>query len=186
MLTSYMNYQLEGEWPVTKSGKFLRDPTLNFMLAGRDTTGAALTWFFWLVSVRQEVEIKILEELKPISLKSTPESSDKQREILRVFDSEELSQSVYLQAALCESLFHSFPPVPFEHASVLKPEVRPSGETIQLGTKILVPLYTMARMESIWGKDCSEFKPNRWITERGKPRSEPSHKFMEFNTGPRN
>lgn len=109
MLTSYMNYQLEGEWPVTKSGKFLRDPTLNFMLAGRDTTGAALTWFFWLVSVKREVEIKILEELKPISLKSTPESSDKQREILRVFDSEELSQSVYLQAALCESLFHSSP-----------------------------------------------------------------------------
>ncbi|CBI21517.3 unnamed protein product, partial [Vitis vinifera] len=33
-----------------KSNKFLRDTIVNFLLAGRDTTSAALTWFFWLVS----------------------------------------------------------------------------------------------------------------------------------------
>ncbi|KAL2907273.1 Alkane hydroxylase MAH1 [Bienertia sinuspersici] len=43
----------------------------------------------------------------------------------------------------------------------------------------------MARMKSIWGDDCNEFKPERWITESGKIKHEPSYKFLAFNAGPR-
>ena len=49
----------------------------------------------------------------------------------------------------------------------------------------MIPLYTMGRMEFIWGKDCLEFKPEIWITEKGKLKVEPSYKFMAFNSGPR-
>ncbi|KAI4969055.1 hypothetical protein ZWY2020_046385 [Hordeum vulgare] len=42
----------------------------------------------------------------------------------------------------------------------------------------------MGRMEE-WGKDCMEFRPERWITDDGKLRYEPSYKFIAFNTGPR-
>ena len=47
--------------------KFLKDTALNLLLAGRDTTGTALTWFFYVISQHPEVEKKILDELKPIS-----------------------------------------------------------------------------------------------------------------------
>ncbi|GMY13274.1 alkane hydroxylase MAH1-like [Fagus crenata] len=40
-------------------------------------------------------------------------------------------------------------------------------------------------MESIWGKDCLEFKPERWISERGRILHVPSFKFIAFNAGPR-
>ena len=43
----------------------------------------------------------------------------------------------------------------------------------------------MGRMEGVWGKDCLEFKPERWISERGTLRHEPSYKFLSFNCGPR-
>ena len=43
----------------------------------------------------------------------------------------------------------------------------------------------MGRMESIWGRDCLEFKPERWITEGGGIRHVPSYKFIAFNAGPR-
>uniref|UniRef100_A0A453FR70 Cytochrome P450 94A1 n=1 Tax=Aegilops tauschii subsp. strangulata TaxID=200361 RepID=A0A453FR70_AEGTS len=44
------------------SDESLRDVVTNFILAGRDTTSSALTWFFWLVSTRPDVEDKITRE----------------------------------------------------------------------------------------------------------------------------
>jgi len=43
----------------------------------------------------------------------------------------------------------------------------------------------MGRMESIWGGDCLEFKPERWISEQGRIMHVPSYKFIAFNAGPR-
>lgn len=51
--------------------------------------------------------------------------------------------------------------------------------------KVIFSLYAMGRMKFIWGKDCREFKPERWISERGKVKHEPSYKFLAFNAGPR-
>ncbi|XXG49375.1 hypothetical protein AAC387_Pa02g3578 [Persea americana] len=181
LLTAYINYQHEDGLGLSNSDKFLRDTAVNLMLAGRDTTSSALTWFFWVVSMNPEVETKILQELKATS----PKLREGGHGIPKVFDAEELSQLVYLHAALCESL-RLFPPVPFEHKSAVQPQVLPTGETIQSETKIVIPLYAMGRMESIWGKDCLEYKPERWISERGKLKFEPSYKFMAFNSGPRN
>jgi cytochrome P450 len=43
----------------------------------------------------------------------------------------------------------------------------------------------MGRMEQIWGEDCLEFKPERWISDRGEIIHVPSYKFISFNAGPR-
>ena len=43
----------------------------------------------------------------------------------------------------------------------------------------------MGRMKSIWGEDCHEFKPERWISNKGSIKHEPSYKFLAFNAGPR-
>jgi cytochrome P450 len=40
-------------------------------------------------------------------------------------------------------------------------------------------------MEQIWGEDCLEFKPERWISDRGQIKHVPSYKFIAFNAGPR-
>ncbi|KAF8410959.1 hypothetical protein HHK36_003496 [Tetracentron sinense] len=123
------------------------------------------------------VETKILEEL-------TENSPVKESEKWRLFDPEELSGMVYLHGALCESL-RLFPPVPFQHKVPLSPDILPSGHKVNPEKKILVSLFAMGRMEEIWGKDCLEFKPERWISERGGIRYEPSYKFFVFNAGPR-
>ncbi|KAJ0967507.1 hypothetical protein J5N97_024424 [Dioscorea zingiberensis] len=156
-----------------EANQMLRDTTMNLMLAGRDTTAAALTWFFWLLSKNKEVEEKILEELKQYSLEKKEAISN-----------EELGKLVYLHAALCESL-RLYPPVPFEHKGAVKEEVLPSGDKVRPGLKILIFTYAMGRMKGIWGEDCMEFKPERWISEKGRVRHEPSFKFLSFNSGPR-
>ncbi|KAM0949369.1 putative cytochrome P450 [Dioscorea sansibarensis] len=172
LLTSYIK-DTNSIDDIQESNKILRDTTINLMLAGRDTTGSALTWFFWLLSKNKQVEEKIIDELKQYSL-------EKKGRI----DREELGKLVYLHAALCESL-RLYPPIPFEHKGVVKEEVLPSGDKVKPGMKILILTYAMGRMEGIWGEDCMEFKPERWITEKGKLRHEPSFKFLSFNSGPR-
>ncbi|KAK5785405.1 alkane hydroxylase MAH1-like [Gossypium arboreum] len=157
--------------------KFLRDTILNMMLAGRDTTSSALTWFIWLVSRHPIVENKIIEELQSI----IPAEETKKR---RLFNAKKVKNLVYLQGALCEAL-RLYPPVPFQHKEPLKPDTLPSGHPIHPTTKIVFSLYSMGRMKSVWGEDCFEFKPERWITEKGGIKHEPSYKFMSFNAGPR-
>lgn len=42
----------------------------------------------------------------------------------------------------------------------------------------------MGRMEAIWGNDCKEYKPERWLRD-GRFMSESAYKFTAFNGGPR-
>ncbi|XP_049354453.1 alkane hydroxylase MAH1-like [Solanum verrucosum] len=158
--------------------KFLRDTILNFMIAGRDTTSSGLTWFIWLVVTHPEIEKKIREELKAII--SLGEEGEKQR----LFKGGELKNAIYLHAALCESL-RLYPPVPFQLKTPQEPDVLPSGHRVHPKMRVMVILYAMGRMESVWGKDALEFKPERWISERGTVKHEPSYKFFSFNAGPR-
>ncbi|KAL2528074.1 Cytochrome [Forsythia ovata] len=160
-----------------RDDKFLRDTILNLMLAGRDTTSSALTWFIWLVSTHPEIERKIRDELRS----SMPAE---EAEKCRIFQVQELGKLVYMHAAMCESL-RLYPPVPFQHKEPLQAEFLPSGDFVHPKMKIIFSLYAMGRMESIWGKDCLEFKPERWISERGTIKHEPSYKFLAFNAGPR-
>jgi cytochrome P450 len=54
------------------SDEGLRDVVTNFLLAGRDTTSSALTWFFWLVSTRPDVEDQIVRARSSSSLMPRP------------------------------------------------------------------------------------------------------------------
>ncbi|KAK3419123.1 hypothetical protein EUGRSUZ_H04847 [Eucalyptus grandis] len=157
--------------------KFLRDAILNLMIAGKDTTSLVLTWFFWALSTNRSVEMKIREEIRSV----IPEEEQN----LKVFKiGEQVHNLVYLHGALCESL-RLYPPIPFEHKCPVKPDVLPSGHKVDPGKKILIHLYAMGRMKSVWGEYCFEFRPERWISKSGGVRHEPSYKFLAFNAGPR-
>ncbi|OAY46525.1 alkane hydroxylase MAH1 [Manihot esculenta] len=161
----------------TKSNKFLRDMAFNLFLAGRDTIGASLIWLFWLVGTHPSVEKKILEEIKE-------NLGEKTNEKRRVFSTEEVRKLVYLHAVICEVL-RLYPSVPFEHKVSIEEDILPSGHNVPKNMRILFSFYSMGRMEEIWGKDCLEFKPERWISERGRIKHVPSYKFVAFNAGPR-
>lgn len=90
---------------------------------------------------------------------------------------------MYLQAALSESL-RLYPSVPFEFKEVIENDVFPDGTMIKKGSQVFYSIYSMARMESIWGKDCLEFKPERWLKD-GQFVSENQFKYVVFNAGPR-
>ncbi|URD75761.1 Cytochrome P450 [Musa troglodytarum] len=155
---------------------FLRDTDIDFMLAGKDTTSSALTWFFWLLCSRPDVEAKIMDEIRSVRAR-WPSTSP------AVFDFEELREMHYLHAAITESM-RLYPPVPLNSQSCLSDDVLPDGTAVKKGWFMSYNSYAMGRMEPIWGPDCREYKPERWLDE-GKFRPESPFKFPAFHAGPR-
>lgn len=159
---------------------FLRDTILNLMLAGRDTTSTGLTWLFWLLSKNPSVEIKVRKEIESVlNIKDDDDGRN-----LKFFSVQDSRKLVYLHGAISEAL-RLFPPVAFESKSPIKPDILPSGLKLDANAKVILSFYSMGRMESIWGKDCLEFKPERWISSSGNVKHEPSFKFPAFNAGRR-
>ncbi|TKY69114.1 Alkane hydroxylase MAH1 [Spatholobus suberectus] len=156
--------------------KYLRDTAFSLVAAGSGTVSASLSWFFWLVSTHPVVEAKILQEIKDNCL-----NQDGNWIASSV---EEFGKLVYLHGAICEAL-RLFPSIPFDHKCAIKSDMLPSGHHVSPNTMIIYSLYAMGRMEQIWGDDYLEFKPERWISERGGIIHVPSYKFIAFNAGPR-
>ncbi|KAJ6852728.1 uncharacterized protein M6B38_254110 [Iris pallida] len=178
LLTVFM--RLRDEEGREYSEKFLRDVCVNFILAGRDTSSVALAWFFWLLQDNRGVEERIVEELRGI-LKERDGGEGEEEEV--VFKPEEVKRMDYLQAALSEAL-RLYPSVPVDHKQVSQDEVFPDGTVLKEGTKIIYAMYAMGRMASIWGEDCREYRPERWLKD-GRYQSESAYKFTAFNGGPR-
>ncbi|CAN4105493.1 unnamed protein product [Withania somnifera] len=167
------------------SDKFLRDICVNFILAGRDTSSVALSWFFWLLDRNPEVEQRILAEMCKILNERENDIKEEEEEdgSHLIFKPAEIKKMEYLQAALSEAL-RLYPSVPVDHKEVVDDDVFPDGTVLKKGTKVVYAIYTMGRMEAIWGKDCREYRPERWLRD-GRYMSEPAYRFTAFNGGPR-
>ncbi|CAI0454902.1 unnamed protein product [Linum tenue] len=159
------------------SNKFMRDVAISLIVAGRDTVSSALTWLLWLVATHPDVEKRVLEEIKQVMTTTTSSSGG-------LLSEDELNKLIFLHATICETL-RLYPPFPIEHKCAVEADVLPTGHCVRKGTKILVSIYSMGRMEEIWGDNCMEFKPERWISEQGSIIYVPSYKFMAFISGPR-
>ncbi|KAI3505130.1 hypothetical protein L1887_27046 [Cichorium endivia] len=162
---------------------FLQDVALNFILAGRDTSSVALSWFFWLVIQNPRVEQEILTELCTVLMATRGHDTSKWLEDPLVF--EEVDQLTYLKAALSETL-RLYPSVPEDSKHVIADDVLPDGTVVPAGSSITYSIYSTGRMKFIWGDDVLEFKPERWLSKDGKKfEVKDQYRFVSFNAGPR-
>eukprot|EP00850_Spirogloea_muscicola_P012888 SM000085S23238 [mRNA] locus=s85:170102:172350:- [translate_table: standard] len=194
---------------------FLRDIAINFVLAGRDTSAIALSWFFWLLYQHPAVEDAVLAELRQtVARRQEPEGagSERGRASQRpaatqggdvddesqgadatstsdkhgsgpLFSFEELKQMHYLHAALSESM-RLYPPVPIDSKDASRDNHLPDGTFIPKNCRVSYSIYAMGRMESIWGDDAAEFRPERWLQDGHFVPASP-FKYPVFNAGPR-
>ncbi|KAJ4971729.1 hypothetical protein NE237_004828 [Protea cynaroides] len=157
---------------------------LNFVLAGRDTSSVALSWFFWLLMTHPRVEEMIIDEISTV-LKKT-RGDDRRKWVEEPLGFDEVDQLVYLKAALSETL-RLYPSVPGDFKYVLSDDILPDGTVVPGGSTVTYPIYAVARMKTIWGDDCLEFRPERWLSSDGDRYEPPkeSYKYVAFNAGPR-
>ncbi|THF99137.1 hypothetical protein TEA_027884 [Camellia sinensis var. sinensis] len=89
----------------------------------------------------------------------------------------------YLHAAISEAM-RLYPPVPVDTKACKDDDVLPDGTIVKKDWFVTYHTYAMGRMESIWGSDCREFKPERWI-ENGTVKQESPFRYPVFHAGPR-
>ncbi|KAL1816746.1 hypothetical protein ACET3Z_019320 [Daucus carota] len=135
---------------------FVIDIVISFILAGRDTTSAALTWFFYLIANHPDAESKILAEINDKNFEKNSESSAYN----------EVKDMMYTHAALCESM-RLYPPVPTDGKQVMEDDVMPDGTRVYKNDRVIYHPYAMGRSEKLWGSDWREFRPERWLERDG-------------------
>ncbi|XP_074579196.1 cytochrome P450 94C1-like [Curcuma longa] len=146
---------------VEDDDEYLRDIVVSFLLAGRDTIASGLTGFFLLLTRNPRAAALVRKEINAGSGRD------------------------YVMAAIHESL-RLFPPVQFDSKWCTDDDVLPDGTFVRKGTRVTYHPYAMGRMESIWGADCGEFLPERWLHgDQPAFASESLFKFPVFQAGSR-
>lgn len=78
-----------------------------------------------------------------------------------------------------------YPAVPGNRKQALKDDVLPDGTVVYKGDEITFQPFCQGRHEKVWGPDAKEFKPERWISEKGDLIKMDGGKFVAFHAGPR-
>lgn len=157
--------------------KYLRDVCVGLVMAGKDTVSSGLTWFFWLLSSNPRVEKRIVEELGAIRARHKKSLGDSH-------SFEELREMHYLHAAITESM-RLYPPATFGRKLCTMDDVLPDGTMVKGGWSVMYSAYAMGRMEEIWGEDCHEYRPERWLENGVVFRQESPFRYPIFHAGPR-
>ncbi|EMS53087.1 Cytochrome P450 86B1 [Triticum urartu] len=175
ILSSYIND------PDFADYDFLCAGLIGLMLALRDTVRTTLTWIFYNLAQNPDIVATIRNELLPIALQKAPTGAG----AMVIFEPEEIKSLVYLRATLYETL-RLYPPAPLERKTVATEDIMPSGHKVHAGDTVFVSIYSMGRMRDVWGENCLDYNPHRWLSKDGNTlRYVPSHKFLSFNSGPR-
>ncbi|KAJ6879255.1 cytochrome P450 704C1-like [Populus alba x Populus x berolinensis] len=160
---------------------YLRDIILNFVIAGKDTTAAALSWLIYMLCKHPAVQNKIAQEVKEAT--KVKEITDF-AEFAASINEEALEKMKYLHAAITETL-RLYPSVPVDAKVCFSDDTLPDGFNVRKGDMVAYQPYAMGRMKFIWGDDAEEYKPERWFNEDGVFQQESPFKFTAFQAGPR-
>ncbi|KAI7728121.1 hypothetical protein M8C21_028623 [Ambrosia artemisiifolia] len=109
--------------PGNMTDKYLRDISLSFVIAGKDTSANTLAWFFYMLCKHPLIQQKIADEVKTATEADDDTSMDEFG--LRLTDAA-LEKMHYLHAALSETL-RLYPAVPLDGKSAVKDDVLPDG-----------------------------------------------------------
>ncbi|CDO69788.1 hypothetical protein BN946_scf184766.g33 [Trametes cinnabarina] len=132
----------------------------TFLVAGHETTSTATSWCLYALSQAPDVQRKLRDELLTVDTE-TPTM-------------DELMALPYLDMVLRESL-RLYPAVPETGRIAKRDDIIPLDKPftdkngnvqdhvrIAKGDIILIPIKTVNRLESLWGADAHEFRPERW------------------------
>jgi cytochrome P450 len=156
-----------GDTYIEPNDSTLRDVILNMVIAGRDTTAQALSWTFYRMCIHQGIQEKLRTEVLE-ALKSSGEYEElKKNNYLGNISYETLQTLKYTEAFLMEVL-RLHPSVPKEAKCCFQDDILPDGTPVKVGDVVAFLPWCMGRDFDLWGEDCMEFKPERFL-DKAKP-----------------
>lgn len=165
----------------------LMSQSATILAAGQDTTSVATTWALYLLAHHPQIQSALRVEIQ--NHLPSPSSADETVNAA-------LIESLPFLAAVCNEALRLFPPAPVLRRHVVKPGTIILGEPIPLGTVMVTSIWATHRMQSIWGLDAKEFKPERFLqygydgkmkfdAHAGLHGEEATYSFLPFGAGVR-
>ncbi|EOX96172.1 Cytochrome P450, family 704, subfamily A, polypeptide 1, putative [Theobroma cacao] len=130
--------------PETMTDQYLRDIILNFLIAGRDTTANALSWFFYMLCKHPLIQEKVAQEVIDINCSHGNDASVD--DFITTIPDATLEKMHYLHAALTETL-RLYPPVPRAD------DIFPDGRKVKKGDGVAYVAYSMGGPRICLGKE---------------------------------
>lgn len=159
--------------------EMVADAALTYLSAGRDTTGQALTWTFYLLMKNRHIAAKVRMEVQKrfeeTDLPPTQEHFDP-----TVFTPTSMP---YTMAVFYEAL-RLFPPIPFEIRQCMQDATLPDGTFLPKDSVLVWCIWAMQRSRITWGNDADAFRPERFLDE-GKLIHRSATEFPVFYGGTR-
>ena len=143
-----------------------RDEVITIFFAGHETTAAALTWAFYLLSQHPEVEARAREEVKTVLNGRPPAFAD-------------LPRLAYLHRVLQETL-RLYPSAYLFARQAVEDDVI-DGYPIPAGNLIFISPYVTHHDPACW-PDPERFDPDRFLPEQVAAR--PREVYYPFGEGP--
>ena len=166
-----LEHGIEEGSPLTK--QYLRDMILVSLIGSRDTTGSALTSCVSFLCRNPEWQEKLRIEALAVFGGNIQEAL--------TFDDIE-GKSPLTEAVFMESI-RLQPPVPLNEKIATADVTLPSGTKVYEGEHVGFGPGVMGQNPNVWGEDCTEWKPERWLG--GKDKQYDDFMFLTFNCGPR-
>ncbi|CAN1287898.1 Cytochrome P450 709B2 [Linum perenne] len=142
----------------------------SFFFSGHQTTSNLLTWAVFLLSVHQEwQEILRDEVIKECGMMNSP-------------DSDSLPKLKLMNMVLLETLRLYSPAL--EAFRTTTQDMKLGNLDIPKGTSLFIPIIMIHRSRQLWGHDSNEFKPTRFENGVSMAANHPNA-FLSFGIGPR-
>ncbi|KAL3846796.1 hypothetical protein ACJMK2_017752 [Sinanodonta woodiana] len=155
------------EW---ESEKEMTTAIIELMGGGIDTTSNSSLFAIYLLSRHPEIQDKLYDELTRI----LPEDGKIPDNFLK--------EALYLKA-VCKETQRLYP-VGTSYMRQMPVDISLNGHHVPKGTYVIVPLYALARMDSIYF-DAERFAPERWIRNISGKMEHPPFVYLPFGVGPR-
>lgn len=164
------------------SDAYLLDQSLDFIVAGHETTGVATSLGLYLLSENPEVQTRLREEIREMlpspSLGSPVDAT--------------LVESLPYLTAVCNEVLRLYTPVPDTRRLTFAPKTVIESVRIPVGTVVTVAGGVIHRSKEVWGPDADKFDPDRWFHDKEtRQKIDPlggsgdPYAVMSFTYGPR-
>ena len=145
----------------------LRDELMTLFLAGHETTATALTWTWYLLARHQDVEAKLLRELRDVLAGREPAVED-------------LPKLPYTEMVVRESM-RLYPPAPGFAREPIE-DVTIGGWDIPKGSLVVVNTYALQH-DARFFPEPERFEPERFA--KGWEERMSRYAYLPFGGGPR-
>jgi cytochrome P450 len=146
----------------------IRDQLLTVLIAGHDTSTAALSWTLYLLGEHPAMLDQVVGEVDRAAGQGRLEPAW-------------LDRMPFLEQVIAESL-RLYPPIHLGNR-IAREDLSYKGHFIPAGSRVIYSIYLTQRDPAIWPEP-DRFDPGRFEIERKRDR--PSYAYLPFGGGPRN